>query len=99
VSRIAHRSDPHGGSDLTTWSQPRKFLDRPNPWALKCGDPTEALYTSLLDPGSRSRNFTTTASRPYFYFTQFNLSWPTCDRRVFGDVALIRIPLSVAYRK
>jgi hypothetical protein len=83
--------------DLTTWSNPRKFLDRPNSEEVKCGDPAEATYASLLDPASTSRNFTTTGSRPYFYFTNFNLSWPTCSQRTFGDISLVRIALSVRY--
>jgi hypothetical protein len=85
--------------DLTTWTKPQKFLDRPNPWAVKCGDANEALYASVLDPSSKSPNFTTTGSSPYFYFSQFDLSWPSCDRRVFGDIRLVRIPLSVRYSK
>lgn len=85
--------------DLTTWTKPQKFLDRPNPWGVKCGEPNEATYASVLDPSSKARNFTTTGSSPYFYFSQFDLSWPSCDRRVFGDIRLVRIPLSVRYSK
>jgi hypothetical protein len=85
--------------DLTTWTTPQKFLDRPNAWGVKCGEANEATYSSVLDPSSKSPNFTTTGSSPYFYFSQADLSWPSCDRRVVGDIRLVRIPLSVRYSK
>lgn len=86
-------------ADLTSWSRAQKFLDRPNGWQVRCGDPAMSGYASVIDPASTSRNFTTTGSRPYFYFTLFNLSWPNCATRVFANVSLVRIPLRVAYSK
>lgn len=85
--------------DLTSWGRPQKFLDRPNPWGVKCGDPTAESGTSLIDPASTSRNFTTTGQRPYFYTTVYTLSWPTCGTRQFANVSLARIPLRVRYSK
>jgi hypothetical protein len=97
--------EPGGGDwfttspDLITWSRAQKFLDRPNGWQVRCGDPAMSGYASVIDPSSTSRNFTTTGSSPYFYFTLINLSWPSCATRVFANVSLVRIPLRVAYSK
>ena len=57
--------------DLVHWTQ-RRLLMRTNvPFAYRCAGGDPALYPSLIDPASPSRNFSTTGRRPYLYLTRY----------------------------
>ena len=81
--------------DLTSWSAPKEFLDRPNIWNVKCGEPTDVVYTSLIDPTSTSRNFETTGQHPYFYYSVGQLTWPTCAAYKQISARLVRVPITI----
>jgi hypothetical protein len=76
-------------SDLIHWTQAKLLMEAEVPQAYHCGDPAPILYPSVLDPSSPSRNFTTTGSRPYLYFTRWNLAG--CRRGLNRD--LVRVPI------
>jgi hypothetical protein len=78
--------------DLIRWTAPRMLLAVPLMYAFACGASEAFAYPSLLDPGSRSRNFETIGALPYLYLTRFRLT----GCRLGLDRDLVRYPLAVA---
>jgi hypothetical protein len=78
--------------DLVHWSQRKLIREVELPWTYACGDPDPVVYPSLLDPGSRSRNFETTGRRPYLYFTREHYS--ACRETLDRDLVRVRIEFS-----
>jgi hypothetical protein len=77
--------------DLIHWSQ-RQVLDVVTPtWAYQCGGEDPGLYPSLLDPSSTSRNFETTGSTAYLYYTRFH--YVNC--KMTPDRDLVRVPVTI----
>jgi hypothetical protein len=76
-------------SDLIHWTEAKLVMEAETPQTYRCGDPAPIRYPSVLDPTSVSRNFATTGSRPYLYFTRWNLAG--CRRGPDRD--LIRVPI------
>jgi len=79
--------------DLIDWTQRKLIREAELPWTYECGDGGPVLYPSVLDPGSRSRNFETTGRRPYLYFTRNH--YRNCTQTLNRD--LIRV--QVEFRK
>jgi hypothetical protein len=85
---------PHGfyfslSDDLLEWS-PRKLIREVEfLWTYRCGDRDPVLHPSVIDPDSRSRNFSTVDERAYLYFVRFH--YVNCERTPDRD--LVRIPI------
>jgi hypothetical protein len=77
--------------DLIHWSPPELFMDAKAGWDYRCGDPDPIAYPSLIDPGSPSRNFETTGTHAYLYFTRTHYSG--CSGTLDRD--LIRVPVTI----
>ncbi|TFD82417.1 hypothetical protein [Cryobacterium psychrophilum] len=76
------------GAQLTTWSQRRLITEMPLPWTVPdAGSSLSVLYPSLLDPESTDRNFTTTGTTAYLYYTRNNAGHASLDRD------LVRVPV------
>jgi hypothetical protein len=56
--------------DLVHWTARRLLLRTVLPWTFRCGAPDPALYPSLIDPASRSRDFDTTGGHAFLYYTR-----------------------------
>jgi hypothetical protein len=78
--------------DLIHWSQRKLVKEAELPYTYKCGDRDPVLYPSVLDPGSKSRNFETTGRTPYLYFTRFHYS--ACRSNFNRDLVRVRIEFS-----
>ncbi|HKN45264.1 MAG TPA: hypothetical protein VJW23_15235, partial [Propionibacteriaceae bacterium] len=77
--------------DLINWTQARPFLSGEVPWTYQCGDEDPRLYPALIDPASTSRNFETSGSTAYIYFTQFH--YQNCQQTLNRD--LVRVPIRI----
>lgn len=75
--------------DLVHWTTRSLLMETELVWTYQCGDPDPALYPSLLDPSSNSRNFETAGQQAYLFFTR--QSWVSCAQTLDRD--LIRIPI------
>jgi hypothetical protein len=76
-------------TDLVHWTK-RRLLMRANlTFAYRCGGGAPALYPSLIDPSSPSRNFSTTGRRPYLYFTRFH--YKRCHQTYNRDLVRRRV--------
>lgn len=74
--------------DLLTWSHRRLITEMPLPWTVEDpGNSLSVLYPSLIDPQSTDRNFATTGSTAYLYYTRNNAGHASLDRD------LVRIPV------
>ena len=74
--------------DLLTWSHRRLVAEMPLPWTVEDpGNSLSVLYPSLLDPQSTDRNFATTGSTAFVYYTRNNGGHASLDRD------LMRIPV------
>lgn len=74
--------------DLLRWSEPKIVLHRP-----KDSDCQDILvYPSILDPASKTRNFSDVTSSPYLYFTRFNRA--ACKGTVDRDLVRVRLAVS-----
>jgi hypothetical protein len=80
--------------DLIHWSRRRLLLGAPTVHSYRCGGPSPIAYPSLIDPSSPSRNFTTTGSRPFLYYTQFR--YRRCLRTPDRDLMRVRVRVEVA---
>ena len=78
--------------DLINWQGRRLLAEVELISMSRCGDLSPAVYPSLLDPRSGSRNFETTGRRPYLYFVRFHnrACRPTLDRD------LVRVPVEIS---
>jgi hypothetical protein len=79
--------------DLITWSQPHLFYRAQVTWNLRCGEPDPIAYPSLLDPASRSRNFETSGTTAYLYFTLLHYQCPLTLPQYDRD--LVRVPVEI----
>jgi hypothetical protein len=75
--------------DLVHWSRRKLIKEAEIPQTYRCGDADPVQYPSVLDPGSKSRNFETTGRQPYLYFTRFHYSG--CRQTLNRD--LVRVPI------
>jgi hypothetical protein len=75
--------------DLVKWSQRKLVKEAELTYTYRCGDREPVLYPSVLDPGSRSRNFETTGRTPYLYWTRFH--YIGCRSGYNRD--LVRVPI------
>jgi hypothetical protein len=74
--------------DLVDWSRRKLLMEIDLPWTVEFpGSDLSHLYPSLLDPASPSRNFETTGSTAYLYYTRNNFGHASLDRD------LVRIPV------
>ncbi|HLF03509.1 MAG TPA: hypothetical protein VI547_16105, partial [Anaerolineales bacterium] len=74
--------------DLIHWTRRKLLLELSLPWTVRNpGSDVSHLYPSLLDPDSLSRNFETTDTTAYLYFTRNNFGQGGLDRD------LIRVPV------
>jgi hypothetical protein len=79
-------------TDLLHWTRRQLIVAAPSVQSFRCGGPDPIAYPSLIDPSSRSRTFSTTARRPYLYYTRFN--YQGCHRSPDRD--LVRVPIAIA---
>jgi hypothetical protein len=79
--------------DLIHWSRRQLLLRAPTVHSYRCGGPAPIAYPSLIDPSSRSRNFATTGSHPFLYYTQFR--YERCKRTPDRDLMRVRIAISL----
>ncbi|MGZ4337920.1 MAG: hypothetical protein ACXVRA_11465 [Gaiellaceae bacterium] len=77
--------------DLINWTSPVRFYAGDWPGAWKCGDPDPIEYPSLIDPTSTSRNFDTSGSTAYLYYTDFHNK----DCRQTLDRDLMRVAVTI----
>lgn len=82
-------------TDLIHWAPRRLLLGAPTVHSYRCGGPEAIAYPSLLDPGSRSRTFTTTDSRAFVYYTQIH--YRDCHKTPDRDLA--RVPVRISLRQ
>jgi hypothetical protein len=75
--------------DLIHWSKRKLIREAALPPTYRCGESDPVFYPSVLDPGSKSRNFRTTGRRPYLYFTRFH--YKSCNQTLDRD--LVRVPI------
>ena len=78
--------------DLKTWSKRKLITEVELPFSYQCGDPNPVGYPSVVDHGSRSRNFATSGRNPYLYFTRYH--YRDCVQSLNRD--LIRVPLRLS---
>jgi len=78
--------------DLIRWQGRRLLAEVELISTFRCGDRSPAVYPSLLDPRSESRNFETTGRRPYLYFVRFHNK--ACEQTLDRD--LVRIPVEIS---
>jgi hypothetical protein len=78
--------------DLIHWSRRKLIRETELGSTYRCGDRDPVAYPSLLDPGSKSRNFETTGRRPYLYFTR--LHYKGCQQTLDRDLRRVRIEFS-----
>jgi hypothetical protein len=78
--------------DLIHWSARRLLLPAATLHSYGCGQSSPIAYPSVLDPSSRSRNFETTGSRPFLYFTKFR--YRGCHKTANRDLMRIRLSIS-----
>ena len=78
--------------DLVTWETQRLVFARNMGFVHNCGDPDPIMYPTLIDHASPSRNFETTGSRAYLYYTvmHFDGCYGTLDRD------LVRVPVTIS---
>jgi hypothetical protein len=81
--------------NLINWGQPRLFYRAQVSWSFRCGDADPLEYPSLIDPASPSRNFETSGSSAYLYFTLFRYS---CPQPFTNDRDLVRVPIAITPR-
>jgi hypothetical protein len=78
--------------DLIHWT-PRKLLFPVSTLhSYRCGKDSPVAYPSVLDPGSRSRNFETSGRSPFLYFTKFR--YRDCGKTSNRDLMRVRISVS-----
>jgi hypothetical protein len=77
-------------TDLIHWARPTLVVTTEALTKAFTGGHWKFDYFSLIDPDSTDRNFQTVASRPYVYFTRYDLSKAPLQR------SLVRIRLSLA---
>jgi hypothetical protein len=78
--------------DLIRWHGRRLLAEVELISTFSCGDASPAVYPSLLDPRSKSRNFETTGRRPYLYFVRFH----DRDCELTLDRDLVRVPVEIS---
>jgi hypothetical protein len=79
-------------TDLINWTPRKLFLAATAPWTYKCGGADPVHYPSVLDPTSTSRNFETTGTNAYLYYTQFHTE--NCQQGLDRD--LVRVPITIS---
>lgn len=75
--------------DLINWTVSQLFYPAEVGWTYQCGDADPVHYPSLIDPRSTSRNFETSGSSAYLYFTQFHTE--SCQQGLDRDLVRISI--------
>lgn len=76
--------------DLLAWSTPRLLLALPLLWRRDCAAAAAYAYPSLIDAGSRSRNFDTVGDAFWLYFVEMPLR-PGCAVGPERDLVRLRV--------
>ena len=76
-------------ADLIHWTKRKLLMRATRVQGFRCGGRAPIAYPSLLDPRSRSRDFSTIGRRPYLYFTRFN--FPGCKPSLDRDLVRVRV--------
>lgn len=80
--------------DLLQWSTARTFLSESSALCHDVAVPPVS-YPSIIDPGSRDRNFGTLATGGYLYFTRYN-SASQCKMTMDRDLVRVRLQVVLA---
>lgn len=75
--------------DLVNWSSRELLMEIENHRSYICGDPMPRAYPSIIDPSSTDRNFSTTDSSAYLYFTE--AIYENCQH--FFESNMKRVPI------
>lgn len=75
--------------DLIHWSPRKLLMETERTWTYECGDEEPIASPTVLDPASLSRNFDTTGTSFYLYYTR--LHYESCQLTLNRD--LVRVPV------
>lgn len=79
-------------TDLVAWTTQKLVFARNMAFVHNCGDPDPIMYPTLIDHASPSRNFETTGSSAYLYYTVTHFDG--CNGTLDRDLLRVRVTIS-----